>query len=162
MGLFVVSLRKHTVIRLFSFLCLYASLLCFVVWSTIFRDFRCTIASVGVLIATVMGHAITRVSIRLRLIVLLLFVDTALLLIVSVVSLYRAIRVDGNVASESIWTFVVLCLLLQMLMFVLVAFGVSVHPFLSVLPTLCLFALSVIGYLVITVIRSLRVFCRKE
>ena len=157
MGLFVVSLRRHSAIRLLSFLCLYASLLNSVIWSIVFRHIRYTIASVGLLIATVLGHSMTRVSIRLRVIVVLLFIDFLLLLIVSVVSLCRSIRVVGNVVSEVTWTVVTMCLTLQLFMLVLVSFDVVMNPLTSILPSICLFALSTFAYLLITVIRSLRV-----
>ena len=167
MGFFIVTIRKHNAIRLLSFLCLYALLTASVAWSVYFRSYRCILASCTLLVATVLGHSIMNESIRIHLILILILVACSLILLISVYSLCLAIRGNGSIAIECAWTMVFLCLSLQGLMLVLAGYGAFIHGILSVLPTACLLVLSVIFYLTITVIRSLRVFlkmndsCRK-
>ena len=160
MGLFVVSLHKHNAIRLLSFLCLYGSLISSVVWSVWFRNCRCALVSSGLLLITVLGHSIMSVSIRTRLILVLLLVDLVLLTTISAVALFHAIRVNGSVVAESRWVLICMCLAIQLLLLVLVEYGVQIPLYLSIFPALCLFALSIVFHLGITVIRSLRVMCQ--
>ena len=160
MGFFIVTIRRHNAIRLLSFFCLYASLTASVAWSVYFRIYRCILASCTLLVATVLGHSIMNESIQIHLILIFLLVACILILLISLCCLVHAIRGNGSIAIECAWTMVFLCLSLQGLMLVLAGYGAFIHGILSVLPTVCLFVLSVLFHLTITVIRSLRVFLK--